>query len=1167
MQEYSNIDLKLLEELVQSNPDDPSHHFNLGKCLWEKGIEWREKAAERFLMAAKLNPQNGEAFKYLGHYYSCFCMDTHRSLKCYQRAVSLNADDAQSGEALCNLLDVQSKESLEVAICREASGKSPRAFWAFSRLGFLLIHQNKWSEAIQSLQHAIRGYPSSADLWEALGLAYQRLGMYTAAIKSYGRAMELETSRAFAMIETGNIFLMLGSYRKGVEQFQHALKIWPQNLGAQYGLASGLLASAQECSKQGAFSWATSLLEEASEIAKACAIVAGNMFCVWKLHADIQLTYAKCFPWTEGDDVKGEEAFNRSLLSWKKKRRLAAVSANRSYQRALHLVPWQANIYMDIAVTVDLMCSLQSYEDGFRFWKLTEKMLLGSLLLEGDNHEFWMALGCMSDNKALKQHAFIRGLHLDVSLASAWAYLGKIYKEEGKSQLGRQAFDRARSIDPSLALPWAGMSSDILTQEPTSDEAYESCLRAVQIMPFAEFQIGLAKLALRSNHLLSPEVYGAIKQALQCAPWYSESHNLNGLISEARHDYESAVASYRLAHYALKTSTLPLSHSQSHFVDISVNLSRALCKVGYVQDAVQELEDLKGGGLLNIEGLQIYAFALWELGQHDRALLAIRELAKCIPTMKLSSAVTSICLICSLQYSISGAGSTINSILKMPRKLLQSTKVSFIISAIDAVHQSYQLQALVSSTRYSLSSQEEIMEMHLLIALSKLMRSGQHSLSMQNGIDHLRKALHMYPNGSSLRNMLGYFLLSRKQRGNDHVVRRCCVVAAFDPIKQDFRSSHEIIGAEAVACLATSSCKSNFLLPTCIYQSAQSVSILGLMQRWFHREPWNHNTRYLLVLGLLQIARQTKYPQHLMSALKRMTNAALTSQLFVENTFERYKNFQLLLCSSELSLHGGDPPSSVSFARDASNLSLSNGYTFFAHLQLCRAYAAVGNHKNLSLEFTQCLNLRTDYPVGWMSLMIIESLHRPQNTLRLSDNGFRDSIKENEESENSWLAVYSLFCGLVSLSAQDFLRAEEFLTEACSLKATESCIFLCHGAVCMALGKENCNSHYLTMGIKSLRKAQMISSIQLPYISLLLAQAEASLGSKLIWKRSLPSEWYSWSPEAMPAEIYFQMHLLALGNQDLSGPDYGDSLHWALRAIHLNPSCVKYWKILRKLSL
>ena len=32
--------------------------------------------------------------------------------------------------------------------------------------------------------------------------------------QSYGRAMELENSRFFAMVESGNIFLMLGSHRK-----------------------------------------------------------------------------------------------------------------------------------------------------------------------------------------------------------------------------------------------------------------------------------------------------------------------------------------------------------------------------------------------------------------------------------------------------------------------------------------------------------------------------------------------------------------------------------------------------------------------------------------------------------------------------------------------------------------------------------------------------------------------------------------------------------------------------------------------------------------------------------------------------------------------------------------------------------------------------------------
>lgn len=58
--------------------------------------------------------------------------------------------------------------------------------------------------------------------------------------------------------------------------------------------------------------------------------------------------------------------------------------------------------------------------------KLPEKMALGALLLECDNSEFWVALGCMSDNSALKLHALIRALHLDVSLAVAWAFMGQV---------------------------------------------------------------------------------------------------------------------------------------------------------------------------------------------------------------------------------------------------------------------------------------------------------------------------------------------------------------------------------------------------------------------------------------------------------------------------------------------------------------------------------------------------------------------------------------------------------------------------------------------------------------------------------------------------------------------------------------------------------------------
>ena len=48
---------------------------------------------------------------------------------------------------------------------------------------------------------------------------------------------------------------------KGVERFQQALKISPESVSAQYGLASGLLCLAKSCINLGAFKWGASLLE------------------------------------------------------------------------------------------------------------------------------------------------------------------------------------------------------------------------------------------------------------------------------------------------------------------------------------------------------------------------------------------------------------------------------------------------------------------------------------------------------------------------------------------------------------------------------------------------------------------------------------------------------------------------------------------------------------------------------------------------------------------------------------------------------------------------------------------------------------------------------------------------------------------------------------------
>lgn len=57
-----------------------------------------------------------------------------------------------------------------------------------------------------------------------------------------------------------------------------------------------------------------------------------------------------------------------------------------------------------------------------------------------------------------------------------------------------------------------------------------------------------------------------------------------------------------------------------------------------------------------------------------------------------------------------------------------------------------------------------------------------------------------------------------------------------------------------------------------------------------------------------------------------------------------------------------------------------------------------------------------------------------------------------------------------------------------------------------------------------------------------------------------------------PAELYFQMHLLASQSAANGMPGQKQGVEfalspeqWLLRAIHMNPSCIRYWRVLIKL--
>ncbi|KAF8728036.1 hypothetical protein HU200_018610 [Digitaria exilis] len=1185
----SEADLRRqLEQTLAADPSSPLHHYNLGVFLWgrseaeegdgDEAQRLRAAAAEHFLSAAKLNPNDGAPFRFLGHHYARGG-DTQRAAKCYQRAVALNADDSEAGGALCDLLDVEGKESLELAVCKEAAGKSPRAFWAFRRLGYLQVYQRKWSDAIQNLQHAIRGYPACADLWEALGLAYHRLGMFTAAVKSYGRTIELDSSRVFALIESGNIQLMLGDFRKGVEQFRAALEMAPRNHSAYFGLASALLAWARNCVTTGAFGWAASLLKEASEASKICASLTGNFSCVWKLHGDVQLALARCFPWVDGK-INGHmdaEMFKYSVQEWRNVCRSAANGAKHSYQRALHLTPWEANAHNDTAICLDLIYSMDDNNiHNDNVWELTEKMSLGALILEPINKDFWVTLGSMSSDLALKQHSFIRALNLDMSMSEAWAYLGKIYRQSGNKQLAKEAFDRARSIDPSLALPWAGMSAENYHQSGGGavNESFESCLRAAQILPLPEFQIGLGTIAAFTGNLLSPQVLMAVRQAVHRAPHYPESHNINGLVSEVRSDFQSAIKFYQQARFALGMTHHSKSDNKNAFADVSLNLARSLCKADLATDAVRECEELRSQGLLSMDGLQIYALALWKTGRNEEALSVSRDLAGNLSGMKPETATAALGFICTLTYAISGKDSAAAVIHKLPGQLNYSSQLKFIISALDALHPNKRFQLPQLSMPPRLTSYEVMSEVHSNIALGKAIGEKLDTpLRFDASLSYLKKVLHMYPDCSLVRNQLGSLLLWSGDWMASHKAIRVPSLKRGHTSSVGLRSAHQIQACAMVCCYATCTSYPKFSFPTCENQYLSGDDAIHHLQRWVHREPWNQDARYLLVLAIFQRAREEKYPKHIYIILKRLIMQVLSN---ISNSHEskvfQYEVFLLHLLSSEICLQSLDYENCIAQAKEALRMTTSSCVdTFFAHLQLCRAYTVQGDISNSRNEYMNCLRNPTITEMGWVMLKHLESACSLEVSSDEIDMNLHECIRRNGSEPSKWVSLFNLACAQCFIGDENFASAEKALAQACAEGDTDSCIFFLNGATCMEIARRFAAPQFISRAASSLRKAQQKSHASLPLVSLLLAQAEGSLGSKTKWEKNLRLEWFSWPPELRPAEVYFQMHLLA--RQSAGAASQQNQLvetmqspeMWLLRAIHLSPSCSRYWKALLQL--
>eukprot|EP00899_Mesostigma_viride_P027468 jgi/Mesvir1/7906/Mv11837-RA.1 len=224
--------------------------------------------------------------------------------------------------------------------------------------------------------------------------------------------------------------------------------------------------------------------------------------------------------------------------------------SRRAYARGMHANPARSGLWADMALATHALARLLEQEQeegeggraegaGSQLSHLAERLAWAGVLMDGGaSWESWNVLGVLARSTPLRQHALIRAVQVNDSCGPAWCNLGQLYMDQGEVDLAYQAFDKARSADPDVSIPWAAMG--LMVEEETmgvetvrsEQEALDAYTHAIDMWQGPEAMLGFAKLSIRRGNGHAPEAYLAATKAAAALPDSAAAHNVLGLACE-----------------------------------------------------------------------------------------------------------------------------------------------------------------------------------------------------------------------------------------------------------------------------------------------------------------------------------------------------------------------------------------------------------------------------------------------------------------------------------------------------------------------------------------------------------------------------------------------------------------------------------------------------------
>lgn len=206
---------------LEVNPAYKGAHYNLGTALLEAGRY--DEALEQLTAAVRHKPDDARAHNNIGNLY--FIQGRLKdAVDAYQLAIKHAPDEALFHSNLATAqyhakdLDAAAKV-FETAIARD-----PALFDARYNYGLLLYEQGRYTEAVAQLTEAVK-LSESAAACNNLGNAQLMAGDADAAIKSYQRALELNSRYVPAWKNRGAAFMTQKEYRRAIEAYTAVIEL------------------------------------------------------------------------------------------------------------------------------------------------------------------------------------------------------------------------------------------------------------------------------------------------------------------------------------------------------------------------------------------------------------------------------------------------------------------------------------------------------------------------------------------------------------------------------------------------------------------------------------------------------------------------------------------------------------------------------------------------------------------------------------------------------------------------------------------------------------------------------------------------------------------------------------------------------------------------------